>query len=511
MFIFLALFIIPVIGAFNPLVPTNGYTYIIEANRELAWPSCAYRFLSYSSSCDKVDLWNGAGSNQHWKFISTGDSDGSFYLQATCGAYLSYTSICNDKSTVDLWSQAGANQKFRFVVGDNTQFQYYIEAVGRNECAYRYVSFPDSCTTNTADKINFSKDTGADQRFRLFPVSSVNPIKHIAASTFVCPDPYVWHPTTTNDYRIQCTGGGLHLGSTPDIDQVPFSYLGDCLGGETAAWAVETAEDSRWAPENYESPDGHYNYLFFSDSQSNDNGNHRIGYVVSERGPHIQQYNDYPSQKPLNLGQTPGGDIDSTIFTDPDHPEHTYLIWKTDDNSVGMTFTRIWIQPITLLNGTVSLLDQPKIILNSTGIWWIDSWVSPGGSLIEGPELIKASNGYYYLFFAAGRFCQDTYTEGVARSKSLYGPYEKRLSPLLSNGIVGVGQLQHQKKQDNRVWEQLVGPGHASIVTINNKKNENEVVEYRIVYHASVGQNCNRYAFVNQLKIGSDDWPYVDF
>jgi hypothetical protein len=80
--------------AFTPLVPTHGYVYALEANRDLAWPSCAYRFLSFASSCDKVDLWNGVGVNQQWQFLSTGDSDGSFYLKASCGSFLSYTSDC---------------------------------------------------------------------------------------------------------------------------------------------------------------------------------------------------------------------------------------------------------------------------------------------------------------------------------------------------------------------------------------------------------------------------------
>lgn len=56
--------------------------------------------------------------------------------------------------------------------------------------------------------------------------------------------------------------------------------------------------------------------------------------------------------------------------------------------------------------------------------------------MIEGPELVKSGN-YYYLFFAAGKFCQDTYTEGVARSTNIFGPYEKMQSPVLNNGIVG--------------------------------------------------------------------------
>jgi GH43 family beta-xylosidase len=482
------------VQSFTPLVPTHGYTYVIEANRDQAWPSCAYRFLSFASNCQTVDLWNAAGGNQYWTLISTGDSDGSFYVRATCGAYLSYTSNCDDKSTIDLWPQAGINQKFRFVKGNNGQFEYYMEAVGRAQCAYKYLSFPVGCTTSSPDHIDFWSDAGPDQRFRLYPVTSVSPVVHDLGSAFACADPYAWKPRKSSNYLIQCTGGGLKLGYLDNIDSgKPFTYEGDCLGGNPAGWAAESAWDSRWAPENYESPDSQWNYLFFSDTQPD--GLHRIGWVSSENGPNPNQYTHYASSY-MNLGNAPGGDIDGTIFEDPSNG-HTYLIWKTDDNNVGSKTTRIWLQELSFNNGSVSMVGGPRVIMDSTGLWWIDSWIN-GGSLVEGPEVIKYGS-YYYLFFAAGKFCQDTYTEGVARSTSLFGPYEKMKSPVLSNGIVGVGRM-----SSTSTTQQLVGPGHASLVKMSDGS-------YRIVYHASVGENCNRYSFINKIAWTADAWPYANF
>jgi arabinan endo-1,5-alpha-L-arabinosidase len=477
------------LAAFNPLVPTHGYTYAIEANREGVWPSCAYRFMSFSGSCDKVDLWNAVGGNQHWQFLSTGDADGSFYLKTSCGRYLSYTSDCNDKTTIDLWSGAGINQKFRFIVGDNTQFEYYIEAVGRSQCAYRFMSFPGGCTTNSPDKIDFWSATGTDQRFRIYPISSTNPVVHSMGSNFVCPDPYVWKPKTTSDYRIQCTGGGIKIGVSSSLEPTStFSYIGDALGGSPAAWA---SADGRWAPENYESPDGQFNYLFFSDTQPD--GIHRTGWVSSSTGPNVKTYTHYSSSY-LNLGMAAGGDIDGHVFEDTANGGRTYFIWKTDDNNVGSKSTRIWLQELQFANGTVAQIGSPRVILDSTGLWWVDSWVS-GGSLIEGPEMIKYGN-YYYLFFAAGKYCQDTYTEGVARSTSVFGPFEKMRSPVLSNGIVGRGKDLSGNSQ------QLVGPGHAAVVKTTSGA-------WRLVWHASLGENCNRYAFISNLQFGADGWPYI--
>lgn len=67
---------------------------------------------------------------------------------------------------------------------------------------------------------------------------------------------------------------------------------------------------------------------------------------------------------------------------------------------------------IFVTRGTVRQIGAPAKIMDSTGLWWVDSWVT-GGSLVEGPEIVQA-NGYYYLFFAAGKYCQPSYSEGVA-------------------------------------------------------------------------------------------------
>ena len=105
------------------------------------------------------------------------------------------------------------------------------------------------------------------------------------------------------------------------------------------------------------------------------------------------------------------------------------------------------------VNATAAtLVGEKKMVLDSTGMAWVTSWVD-GGTLIEGPEVIK-HGGFYYLFFAGGKYCQDSYGEGVARSSSLTGPYTKMQSPLLATTLVGSG-IGGQK---------IVGPGHASFV-----------------------------------------------
>jgi hypothetical protein len=475
------------IKSFTPYTPAAGITYYIEANREGVWPNCPYRFLSYGDSCTgSADLWKGAGKNQEFTLESAGD--GLFYLKASCGSYLSYSDDCNVKNVVDLWPQAGVNQAFRLVVGNNAQFEYYIEAVGRSQCDYRWFSFPVSCTTSSPDHIDFWHETGADQRFRLHPVRMNNPHSMEPIADTGCADPYVWYSTTEKQYALQCTAGKLPLSYSPSIDPntASFKYQGESLGGTLPSWASDNA---RWAPENIFVPETNENYCFYSDSSAQANGVHRMGWSMSKSGEKPNQWSTHSSSY-MDLGNTAGGEIDGNVFVD-EVDQKTYFIWKSDDNNVGSTTTRIWMQQIQLGNATVKQLTTPTVIMDSTGLWWVDSWVN-SGSLVEGPEIIK-TNGWYYLFFASGKYCQDSYAEGVARSKNIWGPYEKLSVPFLSTGLVGNSQ---NKK--------IIGPGHASFI-------QDQGDQWYAIFHGSLDTTCNRLPFGVEMTFGYSGWPIANF
>ena len=138
-------------------------------------------------------------------------------------------------------------------------------------------------------------------------------------------------------------------------------------------------------------------------------------------------------------------------------------------------------------------------------MFWADSFV-PGGALIEGPEIVQHGE-YYYLFFAAGKFCQDSYSEGVARSRSVVGPYTKLGVPLLSTGMVGyaITSVDGGEGEEQIGIAKLVGPGHGSFVQ------DQTTTDWFVVYHASRGENCGRYSFIDRLAFGSDGWPRVNF
>lgn len=481
-----SLLLVPGLLSFSPYTPAQDITYYIEANREGVWPNCPYRFLSYGDSCaGSADLWKAAGKNQEFTLESAGED--VFYLKASCGSYLSYPADCNQNDVIDLWPQAGINQQFRLVVGDNQQFEYYIEAVGRSQCERRWLSFPVPCTTTTPDTIDFWSETGPDQRFRLHPVRMKQPHNLNPISDSGCADPYVWYSIPEKTYALQCTAGKLPLSYSSTINPATasFKYQGESLSGDLPSWATDNA---RWAPENIYISETNENYCFYSDSSAEANGVHRMGWSMSRSGEKPNQWSKH-SPTYLNLGNTAGGEIDGNVFVESDGTH--YLVWKSDDNNVGSLTTRIWMQQIELGNETVKQLNSPKVIMDSTGLWWVDSWVQ-SGSLVEGPEIIK-TNGWYYLFFASGKYCQDSYAEGVARSKNIWGPYEKLLVPFLSTGIVGNSQN-----------SKIIGPGHASFIQDKDQR-------WYSIFHGSLDYSCNRLPFGVEFTFGSSGWPVAIF
>ena len=101
-----------------------------------------------------------------------------------------------------------------------------------------------------------------------------------------------------------------------------------------------------------------------------------------------------------------------------------FLVWKENG---GEHPSSIWVQP--LAPDGLSLLQKPrKILVGSSKNW--------EGGLVEGPRIIKRHN-WYYLFYSGGRCCSPStckYALGVARAKSIYGPWKRaKQNPILRN------------------------------------------------------------------------------
>lgn len=347
----------------------------MEAARERVWPSCPYRFVSYSSDCNSVDLWNGAGGNQQFKLISTG-TNSTFFLKTSCGKYLSYPSDCSIHS-IDTWPQAGINQEFRFTPTNVGPFEYYISAVGREKCQFQWLSFPVPCTSNRPDKIDFWSAAGTDQTFRIHPVQADKPFVHKWNSERPCADPFTWYSNITDQFQLLCTSATLELSLAQEISSdTKFKFVGPALGGGLPHWAHS---NSRWAPENIEVQlgDNHYDVIFFAVMIPAQNA-HRIGWTYSKKGPLPRAWDHYAPNF-MDLGMAKGGDIDAHVFFDETGSKQFYLVWKTDDNNVGWKTTRIFAQRLIFTNTSAGDLKvtqdgRPVEILDSTGLWWSDSW-----------------------------------------------------------------------------------------------------------------------------------------
>lgn len=176
------------------------------------------------------------------------------------------------------------------------------------------------------------------------------------------------------------------------------------------------------------------------------------------------------------VSQAPGS-IDGMLVED--EKGEPYLVWKEDGNSRNLP-TPIWAQKISL-KGDIKLVGEPKEILRNDAPW--------EGQLVEGPFMLHR-DGYFYMFYSGkgccGKGCD--YALGVARAKSLLGPYEKNpANPILDS---------------NAEWK---CPGHGSIVTTPDGR------DY-LLYHAYDAQDftyVGRQGLLDAVT-WTNGWPVIN-
>jgi hypothetical protein len=193
------------------------------------------------------------------------------------------------------------------------------------------------------------------------------------------PDPYVLAVAGT--YWAYATGSaGLNLQVMSSSDLHNWTPPSDPLP-VLPSWA---AVGSTWAPGVLQQGTGFLMYYTVRDAAL---GLQCISVASSSTpgGPFVDA-----SKAPLVCQSH--GSIDPNPFTDP-HSGRTYLLWKSDDNSVGQ-ITRLWASQLSA-NG-LSLTGGTALLLTETAA----SWQAPA---IEGPTVMVASGtNSYYLFYGAG-------------------------------------------------------------------------------------------------------------
>lgn len=185
----------------------------------------------------------------------------------------------------------------------------------------------------------------------------------------------------------------------------------------------------------------------------------------------------YVDHGPL-VGQS-AGSIDPFAITGEDG--HRYLLWKEDGNSVGAP-TVLWVQ--RLRDDGLQLIGEAQMIMRNDAEW--------EGDVVEAACVI-ARGGYLYMFYSGNACCGENckYAVGIARARSVWGPWEKyERNPILDT---------------NQAWR---CPGHGSIV---------EAADGRtfFLYHAysrSEGIFVGRQLLVDEVhwEAARGGWPSIN-
>ena len=229
----------------------------------------------------------------------------------------------------------------------------------------------------------------------------------------------------------------------------------------------EWADAHFWAPEiAYDN--GKY-YIYYTANKKGGNLCVGVASATSPTGP-------YTDHGPLVCQEA--GSIDGFQVRDKDG--ELYLVWKEDGNSRSLP-TPIWGQRMNE-ERTQLLGEKFEMFRNEPGTW--------EGGLVEGPAIVRHGD-YFYTFYAGDKCCgrECTYGVGVARAKSIKGPWEK--------------YSQNPIMKQNEEWK---CPGHGTVVSDESGR------DY-FLYHAYSTDAFvypGRQGLLDEIIWGEDGWPHFE-
>ncbi len=289
------------------------------------------------------------------------------------------------------------------------------------------------------------------------PAASVTVANPVLPGDF--PDPSVAKIGNTYWATATSSNWGPAFPLLKSTNLVDWTLVGHVFPTARPAWA----DYYFWAPEI--SQDGGKTYLYYTAHQRG--GNLAVGMASADHpeGP-------YTDHGPL-VGQ-PDGSIDA--FPVRDEKGRPYLVWKEDGNSIGQP-TPIWAQPLNAAR--TALTGQKTELFRNTAPW--------EGNLVEGVSMVR-HGGYFYAFYAANGCCGGgcTYATGVARAKSLLGPWEKYArNPVLTQ---------------NAAWK---CPGHGTAVELGGR--------WYLLHHAYAAaagsELVGRQGVLSEFTWSASGWP----
>ena len=171
------------------------------------------------------------------------------------------------------------------------------------------------------------------------------------------------------------------------------------------------------------------------------------------------------------------GSIDAMSIRDENGQR--YVVWKEDGNSRKLP-TPLWAQPLSE-DGTAVVGEKREILRNEA------PWEA---HLVEGPFILRRGD-WFYMFYSADSCCgrRCNYKLGVARSRKLLGPWERRPGDAILAG--------------NDDWK---CPGHGSIV---DHPTGRTFLLYH-AYHPSDFEYVGRQGLLDEVTWGADGWPAIN-
>ncbi|GAB2790940.1 beta-xylosidase [Hymenobacter luteus] len=308
-----------------------------------------------------------------------------------------------------------------------------------------------SATTSVSTPTATTAETVAEAELPALPI--VNPV---LAGDF--PDPSITKVGDTYWASATSSNWGPAFPLLKSTNLTDWELVGHVFPNELPDWA----DYYFWAPELSEENGKIYVYY----TAHKKGGNLAVGVAVADNpaGP-------YRDLGPLVAQKD--GSIDG--FPMRDEKGELYLIWKEDGNSVGQP-TPIWAQRLN--EEHTALLGEKKELFRNTVPW--------EGNLVEGVSMVKR-NDYYYAFYAGNGCCGHncTYGIGIARSKSLLGPWEKyEKNPILTK---------------NEKW---ACPGHGTVFNRGNR--------WYLLHHAYDTRSfefVGRQGVVSEFTWNAEGWP----
>jgi beta-xylosidase len=321
------------------------------------------------------------------------------------------------------------------------------------------------CALDAIDDEDADEDEPSDSQVQELTIR--NPVKTN------CADPSVMKDGAT--YYLTCTGGDGKGNLYPiyaSTDLLSWDRVGQVFAkGQVPTWA----DGNWWAPELHHHGAG-FVAVFSAKSKASGQNAVGIAFGSSPKGPFLDKGSPLASHPERST-------IDAHLVHDAGGKP--ILVYKSERKKNGDDADLI--RAVRLTDDARATAGDPKTILSYGEKW--------EGGVVEGAWMTKRGS-FYYLFYSGNAYCNGTYAVGVARSKSPFGPFDKKGAPILKSG------------------SRWVGPGHNAITTGPDGRTW-------IVYHAyklsegtprcgeQPNDNNARHTLVDRITWKSG-WPVVN-